>query len=199
METMEKATATGDTDPSESLAAAVGRIPSGLFVLTARNGDDETGMLASWVQQCSFDPPQVSVAVNKARDVLGWLSDGSAFVLNVIPGGIGKAPVAHFGKGFAPGKPAFDGLKVITRARNSACTVGSARVPGVSCRQSRGRGRSHSCDCPGNRRGCAARRQADCASAEEWVTVLRSGWRPRPQGRRVAVKSPAPPLRAGFS
>lgn len=109
---MGNATATGDTDPSESLAAALGRIPSGLFVLTVRNGDDETGMLASWVQQCSFDPPQVSVAVNKAREVLEYLPDGAVFVLNVIPEG-GKSLVAHFGKGFARGEPAFEGLKVI--------------------------------------------------------------------------------------
>ena len=101
--------ATADTP--ESLAAALGRIPSGLFVLTARNGDEETGMLASWVQQCSFDPPQVSVAVNKGRFVLDWLAEGAAFVLNVIPEG-GKALVAHFGKGFDPGEPAFTGLDV---------------------------------------------------------------------------------------
>jgi flavin reductase (DIM6/NTAB) family NADH-FMN oxidoreductase RutF len=109
---MGNATPTGDTDPPESLAAALGRIPSGLFVLTARDGDSETGMLASWVQQCSFDPPQVSVAVNKARDVLGWLQEGAAFVLNVIPEG-GKSLVAHFGKGFARGEPAFEGLKLV--------------------------------------------------------------------------------------
>ncbi|MBP3955580.1 flavin reductase [Gemmata sp. G18] len=99
------------TDPSESLAAALGRVPSGLYVLTAHNGADETGMLASWVQQCSFDPPQVSVAVNNQRYVLDWLRDDATFVVNVIPEG-GKALVAHFGKGFSPGEPAFDGLQV---------------------------------------------------------------------------------------
>ena len=100
------------TDPAESLGATLGRIPSGLFVLTARNGDDETGMLASWVQQCSFDPPQVSVALNKAREVLDWLAEGAVFVLNVIPEG-GKTLVSHFGKGFASGEPAFTNLEVI--------------------------------------------------------------------------------------
>ncbi len=104
-------------DPSESLAAALGRVPSGLFVLTARHGDSETGMLASWVQQCSFDPPQVSVALNKARGVLDWLTDGAVFVLNVIPEG-GKALVAHFGKGFGTGEPAFKGLEIV-RARET--------------------------------------------------------------------------------
>ncbi len=41
-----------DATASDSLAAALGRIPSGLFVLTAGSGATETGMLASWVQQC---------------------------------------------------------------------------------------------------------------------------------------------------
>jgi flavin reductase (DIM6/NTAB) family NADH-FMN oxidoreductase RutF len=98
-------------ESSESLAAALGRIPSGLFVLTARDGDRETGRLVSWVQQCSFDPPQVSVAVNKTGGVLDWLADGTLFVLNVIPEG-GKTLVAHFGKGFESGEPAFEGLEV---------------------------------------------------------------------------------------
>ena len=98
-------------DPSEALAAALGRIPSGLFVLTARDGDAETARLVSWVQQCSFDPPQVTVAVNKTGGVLDWLPAGALFVLNVIPEG-GKALVAHFGKGFAADEPAFDGLDV---------------------------------------------------------------------------------------
>ena len=74
MKRMGHATAsTAATDPSDALAAALGRIPSGLFVLTATSGGAETGMLASWVQQCSFDPPQVTVAVNKERDVLDAL------------------------------------------------------------------------------------------------------------------------------
>lgn len=98
-------------DSSDALAAALGRIPSGLFILTARAGGAETGRLVSWVQQCSFDPPQVTIAVNKSGGVLEWLAPGSLFVLNVIPEG-GKALVAHFGKGFAPNEPAFDGLDV---------------------------------------------------------------------------------------
>jgi flavin reductase (DIM6/NTAB) family NADH-FMN oxidoreductase RutF len=101
----------GTTRDEDSLAAALGRVPSGLFVLTARDGDRETGMLSSWVQQCSFDPPQVSVAVRKGRDILDWLAEGRPFVVNVIPEG-GKALVAHFGNGFEPGEPAFEGLQV---------------------------------------------------------------------------------------
>jgi flavin reductase (DIM6/NTAB) family NADH-FMN oxidoreductase RutF len=89
-------------------AAALGRVPSGLFVVTVR----ETGMLASWVQQCSFDPPQLTVAFRKGRPVLEWLTDGAAFAVNVIPEGQ-KALVAHFGKGFEPGQPVFDGVECV--------------------------------------------------------------------------------------
>jgi flavin reductase (DIM6/NTAB) family NADH-FMN oxidoreductase RutF len=105
-------------DPTpESLAAALGRIPSGLFILTARRGEAETGMLASWVQQCSFEPPLITVAVNNQRSLLDWLAPESAFVVNIIPDG-GKSLVAHFGKGFAPEEPAFTGLELQRQAHS---------------------------------------------------------------------------------
>ena len=107
-------------------AAALGRVPSGLFVLTVRGPGGETGMLASWVQQCSFDPPQVSVAVRKGRYVLDYLADGAAFGVNVIPEGEKKL-VAHFGKGFEPGEPAFAGLAV-ERADGSAPALPAAHA-----------------------------------------------------------------------
>ena len=106
---------TPPTDPTQLAAVALGRIPSGLFILTARLGGDdggrETGMLASWVQQCSFDPPQVSVAVRRDRDILAWLTPGAAFTLNQLAEGQNSF-LGHFGKGFALDQPAFTGLKV---------------------------------------------------------------------------------------
>lgn len=95
----------------ETALAALGRIPSGLFVLTVRHGSRETGMLASWVQQCSFDPPQVTVAVQRGRPAHALLPDGAEFVLNIVPLGE-SAYVKHFAKGFDAGAPAFDGLAV---------------------------------------------------------------------------------------
>jgi flavin reductase (DIM6/NTAB) family NADH-FMN oxidoreductase RutF len=100
-----------DTDPHKRLFAALGRVPSGLFVLTLRHGDAETGMLLSWVQQCAFAPPMVSAAVRQGRDVLGWLADGATFTLNVLDAGQTDM-IVHFGRGFALGEPAFTGLEV---------------------------------------------------------------------------------------
>ncbi len=117
---------------TEDTLAALGRVPSGLFVLTARHGHRETGMLASWVQQCGFEPPCVTVAVGKERLLAGWLANaGAAVVVNVIPEG-GKQLVGHFGKGFAPDEPAFDGLDV-DRTR-AAAPVLTAAVAFLDCR-----------------------------------------------------------------
>jgi flavin reductase (DIM6/NTAB) family NADH-FMN oxidoreductase RutF len=97
-------------DPKQYLAA-LGRVPSGLFVLTARSGSEETGVLTSWVQQCSFEPPQVTVALKQGRGVSAWLTPDAAFVLNILDD-TQTDMIAHFGRGFDPGQPAFTGLEV---------------------------------------------------------------------------------------
>lgn len=105
-------------DGEKAVMAALGRVPSGLFVVSARHGSRDTGMLASWVQQCSFDPPQLTAAFAANRWVLDWLTDGAAFVVNILAEG-SKPLLAHFGKGFGPDEPAFEGLD-IRRSRETA-------------------------------------------------------------------------------
>jgi flavin reductase (DIM6/NTAB) family NADH-FMN oxidoreductase RutF len=93
------------------LAAALGRVPSGLFVLTARQGQVETGLLTSWVQQCAFEPPTITVAIKTGRPVLLWLEEGRSFTLNILDE-TQTDMVAHFGRGFPLGEPAFDELDI---------------------------------------------------------------------------------------
>ena len=100
-----------EAERQKDLAAALGRIPSGLFVLTVRHGDAETGVLTSWVQQCSFAPPQLSIALKRGREVGAWLTDGAAFLLNVLDD-TQTDMIAHFGRGFALNEPAFTDLAV---------------------------------------------------------------------------------------
>ena len=68
-------------------------------------------MLASWVQQASFDPPAVTVAVNRKRYLNDWLRAAPAVVLNLI-GETQKQFLSQFGRGFDPGQPAFNGVTV---------------------------------------------------------------------------------------
>lgn len=93
----------------KDLAAALGRVPSGLFILTAGQAAHATGMLVSWVQQCSLDPPQLSIAVRRDRAISPLLFDDAPFVLNQLAADQSKL-LRHFGKGFGPNEPAFDGL-----------------------------------------------------------------------------------------
>jgi len=95
---------------SDAIASLLGQIPSGLCILTARYGEaEETGMLVSWVQQAAFDPPAMTVAINKSRFLHEWLVPGSPVALNLIAE-TQKQLLGHFGKGFEPGAPAFTHL-----------------------------------------------------------------------------------------
>jgi flavin reductase (DIM6/NTAB) family NADH-FMN oxidoreductase RutF len=116
---------------SAGLAAALGRIPSGLFVVTVRRGDAETGMLASWVQQCSFEPPQLSLCVRRDRTINDWLTPDVAFTVNILDRDA-KALVGHFGRGFEAGEPAFDGLAI--ERPEGAPPVLSAALAYLECR-----------------------------------------------------------------
>lgn len=83
---------------SEEIAPALGRVPSGLFVITYLANEVEQAMLASWIQQCSFEPPMISVAVKQGRGLADWLPDGAEFMVNVLAEGQTDL-VSHFGKG----------------------------------------------------------------------------------------------------
>jgi len=100
------------TETHRQTLAALGRVPSGLFVLTARRGSAETGMLASWVQQCSFEPPLVTVAIKSGRVLAGWLNKGTNFTINILDQSQTDM-VAHFGRGFGASEPAFRDLELI--------------------------------------------------------------------------------------
>ena len=98
-------------DADKQLAAALGRIPSGIFIVTSRRGEAETGMLASWVQQCAFQPPHVSIALMQGRPMSTWLTQGAPFTINILDDSQTDM-IVHFGRGFALEEPAFVGLEV---------------------------------------------------------------------------------------
>ncbi|MBM3995986.1 MAG: flavin reductase family protein [Planctomycetes bacterium] len=98
-------------DPHKSLANALGRIPSGIFILTLARDQIETGMLASWVQQCSFKPPLITFAVQKGRPIVELLAPGALLTLNILEAAQTDM-IAHFGKGFALSENAFIELDI---------------------------------------------------------------------------------------
>lgn len=93
----------------DAIGAALGRIPSGCAILTVQHGTRATGVLVSWFQQASFNPPSVSVALRKGRPVAELVEQSGKFLLNVI--GSNHTPMfRHFGRGFSIDEDAFAGL-----------------------------------------------------------------------------------------
>lgn len=110
------------------VAMALGRIPSGLYIVTWRephgsaeqHEPSDRGMLASWIMQGGFSPPLVTVAVGTSRDLLAAIDQCAPFVINVL-GESQRGIVARFGKPPTAGEDPFAGLSIArTPAGNAA-------------------------------------------------------------------------------
>lgn len=98
----------------EQAAAALGRIPSGLGVLTATHQGRSTAMLASWIQQASFEPLMVTVCVKHDRPIQSLIEGSGRFLLNIVGKDQGQM-LKRFSKGYAPDEDAFAGLAITER------------------------------------------------------------------------------------
>ena len=90
--------------------AAVGRIPSGLFIVTAGTDRELDGYLASWIQQVSFAPLMVSVAIKPGRPCHDAIIKSGHFAINII-GKKGASVLKHFWKGYDPHSNPFANLE----------------------------------------------------------------------------------------
>jgi len=59
-------------------------VPSGLFIVTARHEDQTDAVLASWVNQCAFDPPAITIVLSKLRGARLVVEASNRFVLNIL-------------------------------------------------------------------------------------------------------------------
>jgi flavin reductase (DIM6/NTAB) family NADH-FMN oxidoreductase RutF len=89
-------------------AVAVGLIPSGLFIVTVRDPATQLidGYLASFVQQISFNPLIVSLAIKPGRPAYDLIKAGNPFVINIV-GDHDKTYLKHFWKGYDPAQNPF--------------------------------------------------------------------------------------------
>ncbi len=70
-------------EPVLPILRAVGKIPSGLFILTTGEGPDVSAMLVSFVQQLSFEPLCIGVAIHKDREIGKSIEKSRFFTLNI--------------------------------------------------------------------------------------------------------------------
>lgn len=95
------------------LDKALGRLSGGLYIVTARQQERSSAMVASWVSQASFDPPGLSIAVAKDRAIEALMQVGDHFVLNVLQEGKSQDLLRHFLRRFPPGADRFAGIATL--------------------------------------------------------------------------------------
>jgi flavin reductase (DIM6/NTAB) family NADH-FMN oxidoreductase RutF len=110
-------------------ATAVGHIPSGLFIVTVQDLDKNIidGYLASWIQQVSFSPLLVSLAIKPGRPAYDLIKSGKPFSINIV-GDHDKSYLKHFWKGYDPANNPFKEIPYTTGAHNGVLISGAKSV-----------------------------------------------------------------------
>ncbi|MEM7061544.1 MAG: diflavin flavoprotein [Cyanobacteria bacterium P01_B01_bin.77] len=96
--------------PASDVEKAIGRLVGSLCVVTAKQSEVASAMLASWVAQATFNPPGFSVAVAKERAIETLIYPDNPFVLNILGEGKQLGPMKQFLKPFTPGENRFEGI-----------------------------------------------------------------------------------------
>lgn len=124
-------TATTTDERRESIGRAIGRIASGVYVVTIKHDAVPDGMLTTWIAQAGFEPPMLSLAVKNDRPILQSLKKGAPFVVNVLS----KKNMdifKNFAKPHADGLNRFEGLDVDMDRAPAAIFPGS--IAYMSCK-----------------------------------------------------------------
>lgn len=78
---------TATAELKEKVGPAIGKIASGVHIVTTAKDGKDDGMLATWIAQAGFEPPSLVVSVNKQRDLLKSLAVGDKFTVNILSKG----------------------------------------------------------------------------------------------------------------
>ncbi len=113
------------------IARALGRIPSGLFIVTTLRDEHPVGFLGSFVIQSGFDPPTVSVAIARDRPQLADVRRSGRFAVSVLDAA-SRGLMTPFLRRLPEGTSPFDGLDLHRTASGSR--VLSAALAWVDCR-----------------------------------------------------------------
>jgi flavorubredoxin/flavin reductase (DIM6/NTAB) family NADH-FMN oxidoreductase RutF len=113
------------------LERALGRLSSGLYIITAQKTDVTSAMFASWVMQASMNPLGVAIAVAKDRAIESLLHVGDRFVLNVLEEDNYQTLMKHFLKRFPPGSDRFANIK--TYPASNGCPILADALAYMEC------------------------------------------------------------------
>lgn len=94
------------------LALALGRIPTGLYVVTTRGRGRPLGFVGSFVMQVGFEPPILSVAIARGREHLSAIRERGRFAVSVLDGA-SQDLMGPFFKRHGPGQSPFDQVEFL--------------------------------------------------------------------------------------
>lgn len=118
-----------DTDLSP-LAQALGRVPTGLYVVSTSTSDGPIGFVGSFVQQVGFEPPTMCVAVGSGRSHLEAIRASGGFALSLLDKE-SQGQMSAFFKAPPEGRTQFDALE--TKATDGGRTVLSNCLAWMDC------------------------------------------------------------------
>lgn len=94
----------------DAMARAIGKIATGVYVVTFDINGKPDGMLASWIGQAAFEPPMVTLAIKKGRPLLEKINIGKPFIINVLSKKNMDA-YKNFAKPYTPELDRFEGIE----------------------------------------------------------------------------------------
>jgi flavin reductase (DIM6/NTAB) family NADH-FMN oxidoreductase RutF len=100
------------------IARALGRVPTGLYLVTAATPGGPIGFVGSFVMQMGFAPPIVAVAVGKDRPHLAAIRAAGSFGVSVIDKA-SESLMGRFFRKYEPGQGPFDGLELARASRGT--------------------------------------------------------------------------------
>ncbi len=100
------------------LARALGRIPTGLYLVTTSTPEGPLGFLGSFVMQVAFDPPTVCVAIGRDRAHLAAVRKSGAFGVSILDSVSRRLMTRFLGK-LPEGESPFDGQNLTPGAAGS--------------------------------------------------------------------------------
>lgn len=97
-------------EAKHALGKALGKVPSGVFILSAVTPAESSALMVSWVQQASFSPPALTLALATDRPIRRLIDGGGAkFALSVLAKG-DHALMKKYARGIPEGQDPFDGV-----------------------------------------------------------------------------------------
>lgn len=69
---------------ADTKKTALRMIPYGIYVMTAKNGDDIAAATVNWVTQTAFDPPLLAVGVKNDSSAYETIKAAGKFALNML-------------------------------------------------------------------------------------------------------------------